>query len=50
MIYDTGLYLNTHPTDQEALRHYHCHRELLEAAIDKYFMLRSIDHGLGIIK
>ena len=35
-IYDTGLYLDTHPTDQEALSYYHKNREMLNAAVDEY--------------
>ena len=36
VLHDTGLYLDTHPLDQEALRYYHTNREMLDAAIDEY--------------
>lgn len=36
VIYDTALYLDTHPADQAALNYYHHHRELLEAAKAEY--------------
>lgn len=35
-IYDTALYLDTHPMDQAALCYYHNFREMLEAATDEY--------------
>ncbi|HML35955.1 MAG TPA: spore coat protein CotJB [Bacillota bacterium] len=35
-IYDISLYLDTHPTDQNALCFYHQHREMLDAAVDEY--------------
>jgi len=36
VIYDTALYLDTHPMDQVALNYYHHHREMLEAAQAEY--------------
>ena len=36
VLYDTGLYLDTHPADQEALCYYHTYREMLAAAVDEY--------------
>jgi len=36
VIYDTALFLDTHPCDQVALEYYHRHREMLEAATDEY--------------
>ena len=36
VLHDTGLYLDTHPLDQEALRYYHTNREMPDAAIDEY--------------
>lgn len=36
VIYDTALYLDTHPSDAAALNYYHHHRELLEAAKAEY--------------
>ncbi|MDD4564428.1 MAG: spore coat protein CotJB [Eubacteriales bacterium] len=36
VLHDTGLYLDTHPLDQEALRYYRTNREMLDAAIDEY--------------
>ncbi len=36
VLYDAGLYLDTHPTDQEALCYYHNYRDMLAEAIDEY--------------
>ncbi len=33
---DTGLYLDTHPMDQDALGYYHKHKGMLEAAVAEY--------------
>jgi len=33
---DINLYLNTHPTDREALDYYHYHHELLERTTREY--------------
>lgn len=35
-MYDTALFLDTHPMDQQALRYYHNIREMLDAAVREY--------------
>ena len=36
VILDTGLYLDTHPMDHDALCYYHKHKEMLDAAVAEY--------------
>lgn len=36
VIYDAALFLDTHPTDQEALSYYHNNREMLNVAVEEY--------------